>query len=246
MLTEQLLDELRQQGELLVTSASRAGLQQPVPSCPGWTVARALGHTARVYRWAAWIVRGGDSAAFSYDRPKDEDLEADFRAGLADVLQALRKAPDNLQVHTLFPAPSAKVFWARRQAHETAIHRVDVELAAGYGVTEFDVEFAADGIDELLTGMLGGAFSDAGVTAPRTVSITPLDINQAWTVRIAPGSVASRAGADDGADLSVFGMASELYQWVWNRLPDHEVSLRGDLTLADLWHQNFRVGARPA
>src|SRR6204780_1534249 len=46
-------------------------------------------------------------------------------------------------------APSPLAFWARRQAHEPAIHRADAESAAG-DVTPFPAVFAADGIDELL------------------------------------------------------------------------------------------------
>ena len=68
--------------------------------------------------------------------------------GLADALAA---APDDLECWTFLPAPSPRAMWARRQAHETAIHRVDAELAAGTPVWRCDAAFAADGVDELLT-----------------------------------------------------------------------------------------------
>src|SRR5690606_39584907 len=44
--------------------------------------------------------------------------------------------------------------WARRQAHEAAIHRIDVELAAGAEPTTFDTAFATDGADEALSMIL--------------------------------------------------------------------------------------------
>ncbi|MDQ2837449.1 MAG: maleylpyruvate isomerase family mycothiol-dependent enzyme [Actinomycetota bacterium] len=242
---DQLLDELRSQGELLAQSAGHANLADTIPSCPGWTIASAMGHTAKVHRWAAWVVRGGDPAGFDYERPEPALLESEYRAGLADLLLALRQAPDSLDVHTFWPSKSPRLFWARRQAHETAIHRVDVQLGAGYGVTDFEADFAADGIDELLMGMAPNAFSTIEVAAPQTIALTPLDANISWTVRIAPDGTATRRGADDHADLSVFGLASDLYRWVWNRAADHEVSLRGDVTLADRWRSNFTVGARP-
>jgi hypothetical protein len=50
--------------------------------------------------------------------------------------------------------------------------------------------------------------------------------------------------AVDNADLAVFGLASDLYRWVWNRAGDDDVSLRGDLALADRWRQDFTVRAR--
>jgi hypothetical protein len=42
--------------------------------------------------------------------------------------------------------------WARRQAHETAIHRFDAESATS-SVSGFDPTFASDGIGEILTAM---------------------------------------------------------------------------------------------
>jgi uncharacterized protein (TIGR03083 family) len=34
-----------------------ADLAQPVPTCPGWTLADLVRHTGRVHRWATHIVR---------------------------------------------------------------------------------------------------------------------------------------------------------------------------------------------
>lgn len=41
------------------------------------------------------------------------------------------------------PATSPRAFWARRQAHETAIHRADAESALAT-VPEWNAAFAAD------------------------------------------------------------------------------------------------------
>jgi uncharacterized protein (TIGR03083 family) len=46
-------------------------------------------------------------------------------------------------------------FWARRMAHETAVHRADAEIAVGR-TPDLAPELAADAIDERL-GMLSGA-----------------------------------------------------------------------------------------
>ncbi|MGI8667096.1 MAG: maleylpyruvate isomerase family mycothiol-dependent enzyme [Jatrophihabitans sp.] len=242
---DQLLEQLQLQGELLAESAAHADLQAPVPACPGWTMADAVGHVARVHRRVAWRLRGGDADLFSYDQPEPALLDAEYRAGLADILRALHEAPADLALAPFFPSTSPRLFWIRRMAHETAVHRVDVQLAAGFGVSEFDPDFAADGTDELLMGMASALFSGAGLDRPRSIALTPLDANASWTVRLGPGQVqVSRESADD-ADLSVFGLASDLYRWVWNRADDYEVSLRGELSLADRWHAGFRVGGRP-
>lgn len=245
MLTvQQYLDELVRQGRLLVQAASRSGLQAAVPSCPSWSVSRLLGHTTRVHRWTSWIVRGGDRDEFEFSPPEDDRLFEVYEAGLQDVLSRLRAAPDSLAVWTMTPAASAKLFWARRVAHETAIHRVDAELAAGYGVTDFEPDFAADGIDELLTGGPAARFDRSGLTGDRTISLTPLDSNASWTLSIGPDQLSCHPLALDQADLAVFGLAGELYRWVWNRAGDDDVSLRGDLSLADRWQRDFTVRSR--
>lgn len=239
--TDRLLGELRLQGELLADTAGRTDPATVVPSCPGWTVGRTQSHLCRVHRMASWVLGGGTLEEFDYPRPEQAKLDGEYRAGLAELLDVLGSARDTLQAYTFWPAKSARLFWARRQAHETAVHRVDVQLAAGYGVNDFDPDFAADGIDELLIGMAAGAFSRTGLDGPRSIAITPLDANISWTVRVTPAQVGVVREAVGNADLSVFGLSSDLYRWVWNRAGDDEVSLRGDVTLADLWRSNFTI-----
>ena len=65
--------------------------------------------------------------------------------------EALRSAPADLECWTFLPADSPLAFWARRQAHETTIHRVDVESISA-SLTPLDAQLSADGIDELLFG----------------------------------------------------------------------------------------------
>ena len=244
MLTcQQYLDELERQGGLLHEAARRPALRAAVPTCPGWDVARLLGHVTKVHHWASWILRGRDREEFQFDVPEDGELLEVYEAGLHEVLSRLRAAPDTLAVWTMTPAPSAKLFWARRMAHETAVHRVDADLAAGYGVRDFAPDFAADGVEELLTGP-AARFDRSRLTSERTISLTPLDANASWTLCIGPGLLSCRPVALDKADLAAFGLASDLYRWVWNRGGDEDVSLRGDLSLADRWRQDFTVRAR--
>lgn len=237
---EQYLDELRRQGRQLADSARQPSLQAAVPSCPGWTVARLLGHVTKVHHWVAAILRDGKPDGFSFAVPDDSELFEVYDAGLRAVLDRLRATSDRTPVWTYLPAPSGKLFWARRMAHETAIHRVDAQLAAGFGVTDVSPEFAVDGIDELLTGS-AARFDRSRLVGERTISLTPLDSNAAWTLTVGPQLVSCRPVAVDDADLSVFGLAADLYRWAWNRAGDDDVSLRGDLTLADRWREDFRV-----
>lgn len=244
--TGSFLDELQRQGLLLRSSARQCPLSTAVPSCPGWTLTRLVGHVTRVHRWATAILRGGSPDGFEFDPPEDEDeLFEVYDASLAGLLDQLRATPDRAPIWTIQPATSAKLFWARRLAHETAIHRVDAQLAVGFGVQGFDPAFAVDGIEELLAGSGGARFDRGGLPGERTIALTPLDSNASWTLLVSPQRLECRPLAVDDADLSVFGLASDLYCWVWNRAGAEEVNLQGDLALADLWRQDFRVNARP-
>jgi uncharacterized protein (TIGR03083 family) len=76
-------------------------------------------------------------------QPEDDVLVEWFVAGHAALVQALRDADPDLACWTFLPAPSPLAFWARRQAHETGIHRVDAESPAD-SITPFPPAFAAD------------------------------------------------------------------------------------------------------
>ncbi len=241
---DRFLRELQLNGELLARAAEYAGPDAPVPSCPGWTVSRAVGHVAKVHQWAAWLVRGGAPDRFNYRRPEPAELLAAYRTGLAELAELLAGASDSQPMYTMWQAPSPRLFWARRQAHETAIHRVDLQLAAGYGVSDLEPDFAADGIDELVMGMIPDRLAAATADRAVRVLLEPLDANVSWTVLIAPDGVHVNRQVSDGADLSVFGLSAELYRWAWNRAGDDEVSLRGELPVADRWREIVRIGAR--
>ncbi len=163
---------LRREGELLAAAAEQAGMAAAVPSCPGWAVRDLLKHTGYVHRWAAGFVSrgltrpagGASEEEILGQGPGDAELPGWFREGHAALVRALSEAPPDLDCWAFLPAPSPLAFWARRQAHETAIHRADAERAAASagpaarglaGIrTLFEPAFAADGVDELIMGFL--------------------------------------------------------------------------------------------
>jgi uncharacterized protein (TIGR03083 family) len=160
---EEHIAALQRDGDLLADAAEAGGLDAAVPTCPPWQVRDLLQHLSYVHRWAAGFVaeqrterlrnRPSEIDLLS-GGPADEDLVSWFRAGHAALVQTLRTADPALVCWTVVPGSSALASWARRQAHETAIHRLDAELAAG-SVTPFAADFAADGIDELIMAMFG-------------------------------------------------------------------------------------------
>ena len=105
---------------------------------------------------------------------------------------------------------------SRRQAHETAVHRVDVELAAGGPVTPFGSPFAQDGLRELV----GGFATEPGFATSRPGRLL-LDCTDgpSWLVEFGGPRTQTTSDVPTGtrADAVVTGSSDALYRWAWNR-----------------------------
>lgn len=212
---------LRSEGELLADAAERSSLTAPVPGCPGWQVRDLLAHLGFVHRWAMSYVAEGRTEMTPEPgeeeiirlAPADEALVGWFRDGHARLVSVLAAADPGMRCWTFLPAPSPLAFWARRQAHETAIHRVDAQLAAaaagpGADLDPFPAGLATDGVDELLTGFGGrnpGSLSDA----PATLVIRAEDAAATadWTVVMGQPQARVSRGSDPAADPADVGAA---------------------------------------
>jgi uncharacterized protein (TIGR03083 family) len=128
--------------------------------------------------------------------------------------------------------------WARRQAHETAIHRFDAENAAGIA-SEFDPTFAADGIDELLAAFAPRA-NEFPVESTKAMAVHATDTDDRWHVTMGPEGITTLRG-DGPADVTLTGDAGDLYLAVWNRGDDSNVMVTGDRELFETWHRNHRI-----
>lgn len=234
--------QLDADGRRLADAAAAAGLDTAVPSCPEWVVRDLVRHIGGVHRWAARHVRERAEQIIEEDLsgpwPADDALVDWFREGHAALVDTLRTADPDVVCATFLPAPSPLAFWSRRQAHETAIHRVDAELAAD-AVTPFPPAFAADGIDELLTGFVSRPRGKVRAPEPVTLGIVTTDADAAWTVTISTEPVVvTRTG--EGADCVLTAGASDLYRFLWNRGPQPGV-LTGDERVLGHLVQNTRV-----
>jgi uncharacterized protein (TIGR03083 family) len=237
---------LRREGELMAAAAERADLDAPVPTCPGWTVRDLVRHMGLVHRWAAaHIVRRltkplDESEDLIGEWPDDAALAAWFRDGFASLASALEDAEPDMVCWTFLPAPSSRAHWARRQAHETGIHRVDTELGAGEPITPFSPDFAADGIEEMLFAFLGSQRGKPRSGPPRTLHLHATDTNGEWLTRIAPEAITTtREHAD--ADCTVRGSASDLHMLLWNRLSPDDLEVEGDRAVLGLWRESVKV-----
>jgi uncharacterized protein (TIGR03083 family) len=232
---EALIDQLAADGPRLAEAAERAGLAARVPRTE-WTVRELVTHVGGVHRWAADIVAhcgrsfdtpAGDAVGTG---PSDAELIDWFRAGHTGLVDTLRAAPADLDCATFLPADSPLHFWARRQAHETAVHRADAEAAAG-GVADFDANFAQDGMAELLRGF--AARKSNAIAQAATIALHATD-GPSWLITLGGERIAAESAAPGvAADATLGGTSSDLYLWLWNRPSD--VTLTGAREVAELW-----------
>jgi uncharacterized protein (TIGR03083 family) len=248
--TYDLIGVLDREGRRLADTAAGVAVDTPVPTCPGWVLRDLLLHTSGVHRWAETTVRERHTEIIPLDNaqdieptlPSDDELVDWFRAGHAALVDTLSQAPDDLVCVTFMrTAPTPKAFWARRQAHETAVHRLDAEAAAGT-TTSTGVELAADGIDELLTGFVPRN-RKLRTDSPRTLRFETTDIGHGWVVTVsAERPQVVRADEYDGpADVTVLAEAEDLYRTLWNRQDWSRSAITGDAGLLDRWSADVRV-----
>jgi uncharacterized protein (TIGR03083 family) len=242
---ERWYDEIEASSETLAGLVHGADLARQVPTCPEWTLRQLATHTGRAHRWAAEIV-GTRSAEFIPFRqvpegriPDDPALHAPWlRAGAALVIESVREAGSD-PVWT-FDGPQPASFWARRMAHETAVHRADAQITAGR-VPEFDADLAADAIDEWLGFMSGIGASDSRVDALPDgavlhVHVTDDGVDGEWLVRRAGSTVSVESGHGKG-DVVVRGPAGRVLLVLLRRVQpdDPQVEVLGDAALLTGW-----------
>lgn len=238
-------------GRLLFEAAGRVELTAPVPTCPQWDIRELLAHIGYVHRWATAYVAGAvsemvdelDDEAILAAAPPDGEILEWFREGHASLVRALADAPSDLVCWTFLEAPSPLAFWARRQAHETCVHRVDAQLAARVDVGAIDPECAVDGIEELLMGFFGREPAEEPPTLDvlGVIGIETADGSARWAIEI----LADRFRTSRGFDLSdtvVRGPAADLYLLLWNRRPGLDgVEVEGSVELLDIWRGRSQV-----
>jgi uncharacterized protein (TIGR03083 family) len=169
--------------------------------------------------------------------PPDPDLIAWFRDGHRRLVEVLDGADPDVACWSFLPAPSPLAFWARRQAHETSIHRADAESPGG-AITPFVPAFAVDGVDELLFGFFA---SDAEVGGPgHVLHLRATDADAEWRVGIQEAVIAARRGPGPAA-CTVAAPASDLYLLLWNRLGAAGLDVEGDVATLDAWRDVSQV-----
>ncbi|SCX50089.1 TIGR03083 family protein [Klenkia marina] len=203
--------------------AARAddALDAPVPGCPGWSVAELGRHTGDVHRWARAALGSTQPPGGSPVGPPDADVPEWYAAAAADLRSALADTPADRACWTFDRTDRTAAFWRRRQAHEAALHRWDVETALGRPAA-LAAGTALDGLDEVL-----------GMFLPRQVRLGRLAAGTAW-VEVVPVETGAPLPVADGppagpAAGAVHGPAEALLLLLWRRvgLDDPRLAVTG-------------------
>jgi uncharacterized protein (TIGR03083 family) len=239
----QHIDSLQHDGDLLAETLTTVAPGAPVPTCPEWQVRDLVHHLGGIHRWAATVV--GEAQTEPVDRPlvelvggwpDDANLVDWFRSGHRALVQTLHDADPDVACWSFLPAPSPLAFWARRQTHETAIHRVDTQSAAGE-ITPLAPTQAEDGVDEFLTGFAARRRRWPW-DEPQRLLLRAVDTDREWRVQIGPERVAVADRADEWTiDCAVEATASDLMLLLWNRVLPEELAVRGDSDLLASWRE---------
>lgn len=247
------IDCVRDEGERFAAAAQTASLDADISSCPGWSMRDLVRHLGEVHLWAAanvttprnkWLfVADLDDLApywpeLATRAPHDSELLSWYRATHRNLIHVLETAPLDVPALCFLPAPSPLTMWARRQAHEIAVHRYDAEQAQGI-VSHYDAHFAADMLDELVVGFTRHMHVET-CESERVLLVHAIDVDVRWWLTIGPDGVrTSSSGEHD--DLTVAGTAAQLSLLLWNRAPAGEVRLSGDASVIDLWQRSCRI-----
>jgi len=221
---DRYLDALQADGALLAKTA-RADLTLPVPSCPGWVVRDVVSHVATVYQHKIACMRLGRAPDPWPPEPPTGDPVDWLEASLIELVAELVDRGPTAPSYTWFEEDQTVGFWYRRMAQETAVHRVDVQLAFG-PPTPIDADIAVDGIGEILDAFFAGDWSDIPQPGPRQVIALAPDDAPGRVVTLQPESVAVEPSSSEAVDASVAGSASGLLLWLWRRLDAAEADLR--------------------
>jgi uncharacterized protein (TIGR03083 family) len=237
------LGGLRVEGAAFGAAAAEAPGDTPVPSCPEWTATDLIHHLGSVYAWARGLLRRGgterpEPRRHPQDAPTGPDAVAWWRQEYDDLLRTLEATEPEAPVWNWAPQRKTAAFWHRRMAHETAVHRWDLQITLA-AAEPIEAKLAADGVSEVLDSWLPAGRRRSADRPQGVVQLLATDAGQEWYVRLRGEGVAL-LDTDTIFDtdephtrVGAAGTASDLMLALYGRVGFDVLEINGDATLLD-------------
>lgn len=236
-----LLEVLGAEAERLAGSTGDADPEFDVPGCPGLTLGETVRHVGSMYRMVlSWLRTGDRPSAWQREPDRGQSVEDFLLTGMRETVELLGAHDPEEACPTWWPEHQAYGFWYRRLAHETTVHRADVQGAAGLEADRVPEDVALDGIDEILHLWFTHRLTVLNVSGTRYGRVRVRAGRREWIARSAPsGTSAWRVEREEEpADATVTAASHEMYLWLWGRIPPHTQKLErdgSDDAIAQLW-----------
>jgi uncharacterized protein (TIGR03083 family) len=241
---DRLWETIGVESETLADSVRGARLESVVPGCPGLTLGEAARHVGSLYRMVwQWLRDGAEPERWQHAPAFGQELADYVRSGAAPLLAELGAHQPDEPCPTWWQEEQNYGFWRRRMAHESTVHRYDVQGAAGMEVKEIPEDIALDGIDEVLTLWYLHRLEVLGVSGTRDQVVSIQAGGLEWRAGAGTEQTSTRRPEDpvndDGLDTvhaTVSGTPMQVYLWLWGRRPDRAVHMDGHQdAIAQLW-----------
>jgi uncharacterized protein (TIGR03083 family) len=234
---------LRADAAAFDTAAVEAPPDAAVPSCPDWTATHLVNHLGSVYAWTRQLlVRGGTDRPEQRrepDGPADHGAAvAQWREAYAGLLSTLEATDPEAPLWNWAPQSKTAGFWHRRMAHETAVHRWDLQMAMA-AVEPVEAKLAADGVTEVLDSWLPAGRRRSTDRPTGVVHLVATDASQEWLVRLRGEGVALLDtdtvfdNDEPHARVEAVGAASDLLLALYGRVGFDVLELAGDAALLE-------------
>ena len=229
-----------------ILKALESAPDAPIPWCGDWTVKDCAHHVGGLHHIVAKVIEGRPTATFglfkSLDPPTatDPGLAQWISEGTAALVEQLQQTPPDEPCWTFWAPVPTVAFWPRRTAHETMVHRWDIERAAGVTIVPHDPALAADGVDEYLDVFVdlarrGNSTPGAGETA----HVHCTDTTGEWFLEFPASGQRTLRREHAKGDVAFRGPAEGLLLFLWGHesADDAGVETIGDASLAQRWRE---------
>jgi uncharacterized protein (TIGR03083 family) len=220
-----------------MAAAVRAGIELPVPSCPGWTTGDVLTHVGKALNWMAEIV---ETRSQTPVMPRPNAHGHDWRApGVFEWFERGRdhfldvmESTDPEMPGWSWAGENRVIFRLWLESMETALHRWD-EWGASGRQEPIDPALAIDGVDATIRWFLPhrrtfSTLPDGG----ESYRFDQTDGPGSWLVWFSDGTVRPGAGEDE-ADCFACGCASDILLFLWHRVPPSALATQSGAALLE-------------